>query len=199
MQKLMEITSKQGPTAEAMRLLPAGVHVLHVRGAGAKTAGPLIVRAMPETHFVCYPGRPRFPELGNFTWDWLRQNVLSSVNTIAGASQGIDREIDGWTSSGREFIAYAGLPHDKDLTGARALDFWLKNPGFQGPRHSGLIADEFSGRQNPLYPAWIEGIRMLGQKMKGSGKAFYEHTGGPGTHSRPENQELARTVIDSGF
>jgi len=72
MQKLMEITSKQGPTAEAMRLVPAGVHVLHVRGAGAQTAGPLIVCAMPETHFVRYPGQPLFPELGNFTRDWLK-------------------------------------------------------------------------------------------------------------------------------
>jgi len=55
-----------------MRLLPTGVHVLHVRGAGAKTAGPLIVCAMPETHFVRYPGQPLFPELGNFTRDWLK-------------------------------------------------------------------------------------------------------------------------------
>jgi len=37
----------------------------------------------------------------------------------------------------------------KDLTASRAFDYWFRNPGFQDPRLSGLIADEFSGRQNP--------------------------------------------------
>jgi hypothetical protein len=195
----LAITAQDGPTGETMRLLPKGTHTLLLRGASVETAGPLIVRAMPETHFVRYPQQPRIPQHGNFTWEWLRRNVLSSVNTIAGAPQGIDREIGEWTHSGRKFIAYAGLPHDKDLTGTRALDYWLKNPGFQDGRLSGLIADEFSGRQNALYPAWIEGMRLLGQKMKGSGKAFYAYTGGPGMHSRPESRELVRAVIDSGF
>jgi hypothetical protein len=40
---------------------------------------------------------------------------------------------------------------------------------------------------------------MLGQKMKGIGKAFYAYAGGPGMHSRPESRELVGTVIDSGF
>jgi hypothetical protein len=196
----IEITPQQGPTVETMRLLPEGTHAIHVRATGVKTCGPLVVRAMPETHFVRYPQEPRFPEQGKFSWEWLKKNVLSSVNTVAGSPQkGIDAEIDEWTRSGRKFISYGSLPHDKDLTGARAFEYWHKNVGFQDPRLAGLIADEFGGRQHPLYPAWIEGMRMLGEKMKGSGKAFYAYTGGPGMHSRPESRELVRTVIDAGF
>jgi hypothetical protein len=197
---LFAITPQQGPGAETMRLLPAGEHALQVRGAGVKTAGPLVVRAMPETQFVRYPQEPRFREQGEFSWGWLKKNVLSSVNILAGfPERGIDSEIDEWTRSGRKFISYGSLPHEKDLTGPRAFEYWFKNPGFQNPRLAGMIADEFAGRQHPLYPAWIEGMRMLGEKMKGSGKAFYAYTGGPGMHSRPESRELVRTVIDAGF
>ncbi|MCE5310528.1 MAG: hypothetical protein LLG20_23055 [Acidobacteriales bacterium] len=196
----LEITPRQGPIVETMRLLPEGTHEVRVRATGVKTCGPLIIRAMPETHFVRYPQEPHFPELGKFSWDWLKKNVLSSVNTVAGAAgPNINAEIDEWTRSGRKFISYGSLPHDKDLTGPRAFEYWHNNVGFQDPRLAGLLADEFSGRQKPLYPAWIEGMKMLGDKMKGSGKAFYAYTGGPGMHSRPESRELVRTVIASDF
>nr|HPO09510.1 hypothetical protein [bacterium] len=79
------------------------------------------------------------------------------------------------------------------------FDYWYKNPGFQDPRLSGLIADEFQGRQHPLYPAWIEGMRLLGEKALGTGQAFYAYCGGPGMYSRPETRQLVRTVFDAGF
>ena len=197
---LFAITPQQGPAAETMRLWPAGEHVLQVRGAGVKTAGPLVVRAVPETQFVRYPQEARFRELGEFSWGWLKSNVLSSVNTVAGfPDRRIDAEIDEWIQSGRKFISYGSLPRETNLTGPGAFEYWFRNPGFQDPRLAGMIADEFAGRQHPLYPAWIEGMRMLGEKMKASGKAFYAYTGGPGMHSRPESRELVRTVIDAGF
>ena len=197
---VLEITAGRGVTGETMRLLPKGQHVLRVRRTGAPTAGPLVVRAMPETHYIRYPQEPRFPELGVFSWEWLKNHVLANVNLIAVTpGQNPDTAIDEWTRSGRKFIAYGSLPHEKNLTGPQAFEFWFKNRGFQDPRLSGLIADEFSGRQHPLYPAWIEGMRLLGEKMKGTGKAFYAYTGGPGMHSRPEAHALVRTVIDAGF
>ena len=126
--------------------------------------------------------------------------MLASVNTVVGnLDDKTAPAVDEWTKSGRKFISYGSLPHDKDLTGEKAFDYWYKNPGFQDPRFSGLIADEFGGRQNPLYPAWIEGMRLLGAKMKGTGKAFYGYCGGPGMYSRPESRELVNTVFNSGF
>ncbi|MFN0168799.1 MAG: hypothetical protein ACKV22_20430 [Bryobacteraceae bacterium] len=197
---LLEVTPGSGPVAETMRLLPEGPCTLQITRTGAPAVGPLIVRAMPETHFVRYPNEPRIPAQGRFSWDWLKANVLSTVNTVAGnPAAGIEAEIGEWTRSGRKFIAYGGLPHDKDLTGLKAFDLWSNNAGFRDPRLAGFIADEFSGRQHPLYPAWIDGMRRLGDRMKGTGKAFYAYTGGPGMYIRPEARELVRTVIEAGF
>ena len=199
-QSWITISPQQGPTVETMRLLPQGTHELRAQGTGLAMCGPLVVRTMPETHFVRYPQEPRIPEHGKFSWEWLQKSVLSSVNTVAGSpAPENNAAIEEWTRSGRKFISYGSLPHDKDLTGPRAFEYWHKNPGFQDARLAGLIADEFGGRQHPLYPAWIEGMKMLGETMKGSGKSFYAYTGGPGMHSRPESRELVRTVIDSGF
>ena len=182
---------------EGMRFIPKGEYRVESSLQGLPQ---LEVRAIPELHYVRYPQEPRFPALGNFSWDWLKKNVLTSVNTVVGfPDKGIDPEITEWTQSGGKFIAYEGLPKNQDLTGQQAFETWLGNPGFQDPRLSGLIADEFSGRQHPLYPAWIEGMRLLGERFKGTGKAFYAYCGGPGMYSRPESRQLVQTVFDAGF
>ena len=186
--------------AETMRWFTQGAQHITLRGQGVSAIKSLVIRTMPETHFVRYPQEPRFPQQGSFDWTWLKANVLSSVNTVVGfPDEKINNAIDEWTGMGRKFISYGSLPHDKDLTAAKAFEYWEKNPGFQDKRLSGLIADEFQGRQNPLYPAWIAGMRQLGAQMKGTGKAFYGYCGGPGMYSRPEARELVRTVFDSGF
>lgn len=185
---------------ETMCWMTAGEHRLRLRGPGVESVDALTVRAMPETHFVRYPQEPHYPELGVFDWAWLKAHVLSSVNTVVGtADEKSSPMIDEWTRSGRKFIAYGSLPHDTDLTGQTAFEYWWKNPGFQDPRLSGMIADEFNGRQNRWYPAWIEGMRLLGERAANSGKAFYGYCGGPGMYSRPEARQLVRNVFDSGF
>lgn len=187
-------------TVESMRYLPKGDHLLKLQGAEGSTIQSLTIRTMPETHFVRYPQEPRFPALGHFDWPWLKANVLSSVNTLVGFPADIDPAIiDEWTGSGRKLISYGHLPHDTGLTGAMAFDFWHQDPGFQDPRMSGLIADEFKGRQDPLYPAWIEGMRRLGEAEKETGRAFYAYCGGPGMYSRPETRALVQTVFDANF
>lgn len=186
--------------ADSMRWMTAGEHKLRVSGKGGAAVRSLSVRTMPETHYVRYPDKPRFPQLGSFDWPWLKQHVLSSVNTVVGfPSPETEEAINEWTASGRKFIAYGSLPHDKDLTGEKAFDTWYTNPGFQDARLSGMIADEFNGRQNPLYPAWTDGMRLLGAKVKDSGKRFYAYCGGPGMYSRPESRALVRAVFDAGF
>ncbi len=185
---------------EAMRLFTKGEHRLRFRGEGVSHVQALTIRTMPETHYVRYPDQPKYPQLGNFDWPWLKKHVLSSVNTVVGfPSPKISPEIDEWIALGRKFISYGSLPHDEGLTGPMAFDSWYKNPGFQDPRISGMIADEFNGRQHPFYPAWTEGMRLLGEKTKGTGKQFYAYCGGPGMYSRPEARKLVHTVFDSGF
>lgn len=190
------LDGKQAPVTaagESMQRLTPGRHTV-------KAAGAIRVHAIPETQFIRYPQEPAFPALGKFSWQWLKANVLSSVNTLATAAPpGVDAELAEWTASGRRLISYGSLPHDRGLTGPAAFEYWWRNRGFEDPRFSGLIADEFGGRQNPLYPAWIDGMRRLGEQAKGTGKVFYAYTGGPGMFSRPEARQLVRTVIDSGF
>lgn len=187
-------------SGETMRNLGAGEHVVTLRSEGIDRLQALSIRTMPETHFVRYPQEPRFPELGRFDWKWLQENVLSSVNTLVGFPGDIDPAIiDAWTGSGRKLISYGHLPKDEGLTAEMAFDFWHQNPGFQDPRLHGLIADEFKGRQDPKYPAWTDGMRLLGEAEKGSGQAFYAYCGGPGMYSRPETRALVNTVFDAGF
>jgi len=196
---ILQSDGQSAEPMETMRLLPEGEHRLTVRSKGKPKIKSFIVRTMPETHYVRFPQEPRFPELGEFSWPWLKKHVLSSVNTVVGFPEKSGEAIDEWTGSGRKFISYGSLPHDKDLNGTAAFEYWYKNPGFQDPRLSGLIADEFQGRQHPLYPAWIEGMRLLGEKVRGTGRAFYAYCGGPGMYSRPETRQLVRTVFDAGF
>lgn len=197
---ILRLDTPNPQQAETMRWLTKGEHKLRLRASGAASVDLLQVHTMPETHFVRFPQEPRFPELGVFDWPWLKAHVLSSVNTVVGfPGEKTEEGIEEWTASGRKFISYGSLPHDPGLTGPAAFDYWYKNPGFQDARLSGMIADEFSGRQHPLYPAWIEGMRLLGEAAKGSGKAFYAYCGGPGMYSRPEARSLVRTVFDSGF
>ncbi|MFH1741163.1 MAG: hypothetical protein ABIH23_19345 [bacterium] len=196
---ILTAQNRSDAKSETMRLLPKGQHKLLVRSKDSPSAKSLVVRTMPETHFVRFPQEPRYPELGVFSWPWLKEHVLSSVNTVVGYPDKTEEAIDEWTNSGRKYISYGHLPQIESLTGIQAVDYWYKNPGFQDPRLSGMIADEFQGRQHPLYAAWTEGMHRLGERMRGTGKAFYAYCGGPGMYSRPETRELVRTVFNAAF
>ncbi len=197
---LVHVDADASGPEETMRFMAAGDHTLRLRGSGDSPPVSVVVREMPETHYVRFPQEPRYPELGTFSWDWLSRHVLPSVTTVVGYPQkDIDPVINQWTRNGRRFIAYGGLPRQENLTAHGAWQYWLQHPGFEDARLSGLIADEFQGRQHPLYPAWIEGIRRLGLSVHGSGKAFYGYCGGPGMYSRPQTRELVKAVFDSRF
>lgn len=196
---LLQIAGR-GRRAESMRLLGAGAYRLKIHAVDGAEVTSLVVRAMPETHYVRYPQEPRFPQLGTFDWEWLKANVLSSVNTVVIFPETTDSAIvNEWTGAGRKMISYGHLPKDQGLTGENAFAYWYDNAGFQDVRLSGVIADEFSGRQDPLYPAWIEGMRRLGAEVRGKGQAFYAYCGGPGMYSRPEARALVETVFQAGF
>ena len=185
--------------AECMRWLEAGEY--SIQPATADTP-PLdaVVRAIPEMHFCRFPVSPKIPEFGTFDWEFLKKFVLPNVNTIVGnPTPEIDQYITEWTNSGRKWIGYYGLPHHDDLTGPKAYDYWTSHVGFHDPRLSGLIADEFSGRQNQWYPAWIEGMKLLGDSKERSNRAFYGYCGGPAMHTRPQAREMVRTIFENDF
>ena len=185
---------------EGMWFLPAGDYEFRLRPGTDTAIASVNVRAIPELHYCRFPAEPVVEQYGEYDWDYLNAHVLPNVNTIVGnPSEEADAHITEWTRKGGKWIAYGSLPHDKGLTAGQAFEYWSKNPGFTDPRLSGLIADEFQGRQNPLYPAWIEALRRMGQDPALEGKVFYGYCGGPGMYTRPQTRELVRTVFEAGY
>ncbi len=185
---------------EGMWYLPSGSHTITVQAVSAKEIESVTVRAIPELHYCRFPADPVVEQYGDYDWDYLSEYVLPNVNTMVGnPGEESDAHIAPWIERGGKWIAYGSLPHDQGLTADKAFEYWRNNIGFTDPRLSGLIADEFQGRQNAWYPAWTEAMRRLGEDPALKGKAFYGYCGGPGMYSRPQTRELVRTVLDAGY
>ncbi len=184
---------------ECMRWLSEGVHFLEMPN-GEPGIRSLVVRAIPEIHYCRYPTDPVIKEYGPYDWAFLKREVLPHVNTIVGLPDpSIDSDIKDWLSRGGKWIAYGSLPHTEGLTADEAYRYWANNPGFQDPRFSGLIADEFQGRENAFYPAWTDALQRMASNPDFAGKKFYGYCGGPGMYTRPQTQKLVRTVLRSDY
>jgi len=184
---------------EYMRRLEQGAYTL-TSSRPDLALDALTIRAIPEMHFCRFPVSPKIPEFGVFDWEFLKKYVLPHINTIVGnPTPEISQYVTEWTNSGRKWIGYYGLPHHEDLTGPKACDYWTSHVGFQDSRLSGLIADEFSGRQNQWYPAWIDGMKLLGASRERENRAFYGYCGGPAMYTRPLAREMVRTIFENDF
>jgi hypothetical protein len=192
-------TAPDGPV-ESMRLLPAGDYTLVRRDDESNAPIPVLVRAIPEMHYCRYPTNPTIEPYGPYDWAFLERHVLPHVNTIVGMPKAdADAHIDAWTRRGGKWIGYGHLPHGESTTVDEAVAYWTEHPGFADPRMSGLIADEFQGRQHPLYSVWTEALGRMGRNAALKGKAFYGYCGGPGMYSRPETREAVRTIFEAGY
>ncbi len=190
----------RGSQPKVMVYLHAGDYELEVEPGEDVRPRSIVVRAIPELHYCRFPAEPVVEQFGQYDWEYLSAHVLPQVNTIVGLpTEESDARIAPWVESGGKWIAYGSLPHMEGLTADQAFDYWRKNPGFTDRRLSGLIADEFQGRQNEWYPAWTEAIRRLGEDPALAGKAFYGYCGGPGMYTRPQTRELVRTVFDADY
>ncbi|GMW00794.1 MAG: hypothetical protein AMXMBFR84_19310 [Candidatus Hydrogenedentota bacterium] len=182
---------------EAMVWKAKDTYVLQVLGDGARQVS---VRTIPELHYCRYPAQPSVAAYGSYDWPFLERHVLPHVNTIVGnPADDADNRIDPWIRTGRKWIGYAGLPLAEGLSADNAYRHWAENPGFTDPRLSGVIVDEFQGRQNPLYPAWTESLARLGSNPVFTGKKFYGYCGGPGMYSRPQTRSFVNTVIEKDY
>ena len=185
--------------AEGMRWLVSGWYTVRCSNTGLSPVNA-VVRAVPELHYCRFPVLQRIPAFGLFDWPFLEAHILPHVNTVVGPlTEESDGRITEWTDRGGKWIDYYHLPHQEGITGQDACEYWAQRPGFQDPRLSGLIADEFQGREHPLYPAWIEGIKLLGASPASQGRAFYGYCGGPGMFARPQARELVRTMFAQDF
>ena len=135
------LSMQAGRSAEAMRLLPAGKHVLKVTG----TPAAVIVRAIPGLVYNVYPSAPRIRPFGSNTWERLRKHMLPNINMIE--SQVIDTpEHREWLAQGKHWLANLqapGLIDKKKWTVDTMLAAWQRPRGFDLDKISGLQVDEY--------------------------------------------------------
>jgi hypothetical protein len=145
------LTAETGkPAAEAMRLLPAGKHVLDVGG----TPTDVTVRAIPALVYNVYPSGPQIAPFGNNTWERLSKYTLPNTNMIE--AQVVDTpEHKEWLAQGKMWIGNVqapGLIDKTEWTVEKMLEVWL-NPGKSTawPERPGLTLDKLSGIQVDEY------------------------------------------------
>jgi len=135
------------PTPEAMRLLPAGRHVLYVTGEPTQ----VVVRAIPALVHNVYPTSPGIRAFGPHTWERMAKFTLPNCNMIE--SHKIDiPECDEWLAQGRHWIMnrlaawltarrYGGTFDSPEAI----YQYWRKMPGFGTDKISGVQVDEYGG------------------------------------------------------
>ena len=122
---------------EAMRLLRAGRHTLHVEG----TPDQIVVRAIPELIFSCHPS--------GFTWDFLKKHVLPHCTSILGGTSDAPAMRE-WQATHRPWLtfciaaAHATL-NDVSYTAEEYYRFLLNHEGFKNPLTSGVMVDAIGG------------------------------------------------------
>jgi len=201
------LTATDGqPAAEAMRLLPAGKHVLQVTG----TPMDLIVRAIPALLYNVYPSGPQIAPFGNNTWERLSKCTLPNTNMIE--AQVVDTpEQREWLSQGKLWIGNVqapGLIDKTEWTVEKMLDVWL-NPGkpTAWQERSGFTIDKLSGVQvDEYYPGGAANkygvttalsIARASEDPAYAGKLWIPFA--VNMHGAPSDELLMKTTLGCGW
>jgi hypothetical protein len=198
---------KGNPAAEAMRLLPAGRHVLKVSG----TPGELFVRAIPALVYNVYPSRPRIAPFGANTWERLRKHTLPNTNMIESPLVDVPEQKE-WIAQGKKWLANVqapGLLDKKDWTEETLLQVWLKpgtstahaeRPGLELAKISGMQVDEYypgAGSTRFMAPL-ARSIARLAELPDSANKFWIPFTAGKfGTTAMAE--PFMKTLLASGW
>ena len=174
------IACRRGAKAtEAMRMLPAGKHTLHVEG----DPEVLIVRAVPELIYCQYQANPHISPHGPYDWKFLSKDVLPNCNVIVGGVY--PEKMAEWRAQGRKWLTHVSVPgiHSKkgykDIDADVAYKHWTRSGGYSHPLMDGMVADEFTGgEQEALFVDFARSILRLSQDAKFKGRDFYAWCGG---------------------
>jgi hypothetical protein len=137
------LTPRAGqPPVEAMRLLPAGKHVLTVSG----NPTDLVVRAIPGLLYNVYPSQSQIAPFGPNDWQRLSGYTLPNINMIEG--QVIDTpEYREFVAQGKLWIANMqapGLIDKQEWTPEKMLQAWRQPRGWDLAKIAGIQSDEYS-------------------------------------------------------
>ena len=172
-----------GEHLEAMRHISDGSHDIAISGGPAER---LEVRAIGELFYATYGYSPHIKELGNYSWEFLREHILDSYNSIIGAGtmsadgkSTQEAEIKEWTDDGKRWFSLHpvpdGLRHPAMKTPEEAFDYWTQTLGMQHPLTSGIFADEFGANQKEHFPVWIEALRRIHADPRFKDRQFYAY------------------------
>jgi len=143
------VASGDGKAVEAMRLLSVGRHELRIDGDPRQ----VIVRAIPELIYSCYPGTaPRGRKLGKASgreaWEYLKENILPHCTTILGDTSDAAAMREWVVEKHRRWITF-GMAPGHGLGGEtfyKADEYYrqlLRHEGMTNPLASGVILDQF--------------------------------------------------------
>ncbi len=169
---------------EVMRFLPEGRHeMLLTPGSDAGREIHLVVRTIPAILFANYPYPPHLQAFGRYDWHWLKRiGMLDVCNTIITEDQQY-YFLDEWLAAGKHVLQQVAVPGlqrtDIPVTAQDCLKFWSTQPGMTDPRMSGLIIDEFIGREPFMenFAVYVEAIQRL--RADFPDKVTYPYITGP--------------------
>ena len=203
-----------GEHFEAMRYISAGPHAAGIV-PGTGTVDRLEVRAIGELFYAAYGSNPHVPELGVYTWDFLRRHCLDHFNSIIGGNTVTaegksvqEAEIKQWTTEGKRWFTLHPVPIAERGAGRtaetadEAYKYWTQTLGMRHPLMSGIWGDEFGPGWAKYYPAWIEALRRIHADPKFSDRKFYAY--GPNRFWPIEDgykvmYPFVRTLMDCGY
>lgn len=195
---------------EAMRLLPAGKHVLEISG----TPSNLLVRSIPALYYNVYPSISQITPFGQNDWKRLGKHMLPNTNMIETNTQSIlnSPEYKEWLAQGKLWTAHVqapGLKDKKEWTVEKMLDVWL-NPGrstiwpeqtgYTLDKFAGLGVDEFLSKTIPAKTYLMTALSLgrLAEEPAFTGKMWMPFTAA-GVYGNPEERLFMKTVLGSGW
>jgi len=202
-------TSQTANTIEAMRLLPAGPHKLHVRCEGKARPTTLAVRAIPEIipAEVGYWRAPIVPAYGPYTWEFLEKiNLLANGNVIIERSPKPENaeHLADWRRQGKKVLAYYNvtwLKRKYDPVTADAVVAEWSGPssrGFQNPNYDGIVVDEWSSYISPKeYLCFAEAIKKVAVEAKFKDREIQPYC--VTRYNRERAKPAVQACMDAGY
>ncbi len=189
------------PVAEAMRRLPAGVHEAIVYCQQGAVVKDLVIRAIPEIGYCRVDAGPQLAAYGPCDWPFLEKHILPHINlAVSRGAPGERERWATWRKQGKRWIVETPLPGIGRTEGVSAEEVeraWVENGKVDEPLLDGMIVDEFSAGDDPIWDAWHEGLKRVAARPGFAGKVFYPYCGplfgAKGSH------DFAQTVMDAGW
>lgn len=189
------------PVAEAMRRLPAGMHEATLYCQQGAVVRDLVIRAVPEIGYCRVDAGPQLAAYGPCDWSFLQKHILPHINLAVSRGAAEERERwAAWRKEGKRWIVETPLPGLGTAVGVSADEVeraWVENGRADEPLLDGMIVDEFSAGDEPIWEAWHEGLRRLAARPGFAGKVFYPYCGP--LFGAKRSQDFAQTVMNAGW